>query len=77
MPTRITLERNRESKSTFQIPTKHIALINGSHLFFEKITRNDAGNYSLTVVNYHLVNTLREVGIATSNFTIDVICKIL
>ena len=44
-------------------------------IYFDRVTRNHTGVYSLTVVNYDVHNKTNRIGMDTGNFTLDVVCK--
>lgn len=44
-------------------------------VLFHLVNRRHAGNYTLCVANYHLEDSIEQVGKDTGNFTINVQCK--
>ena len=70
-PSRISLDIQRERGKT----TEDNIWISESQVIFRELTREDIGNYSLSVTNYQPHNSPREVGTSSCAFFIDVTCK--
>ena len=45
-------------------------------LFFHKIVKENAGTYTISAANYHLKNKTEQIGLGTTNLTLDVQCKV-
>lgn len=52
-----------------------ITIMTNFTVVFHRIVKEHAGTYIISVTNYHLKNKTEQVGLATTNITLDVLCK--
>ena len=52
-----------------------ITIMTNFTVVFHKIVKEHAGTYVISVANYHLKKKTKQVGLATTNITLDVLCK--
>ncbi len=71
---KVTLEKEGQTVSLLE-KSNNIFMINGSILFFKLMTRNSAGQYTLTTTYYHQENVSQEVGTSVAKLTLNVTCK--
>jgi hypothetical protein len=59
----------------FGSPPDSVTIVDNFTLFFHKITKDSAGTYAVSAANYHLQKKAEQIGVGTSNLTLDVLCK--
>ena len=57
-------------------PPECVTIVNYSTLFFHKIDNETAGTYTISAANYHLQNKAEQIGLGTTNLTLNVLCKL-
>ena len=56
-------------------PLDGVIIINYFTVVFHKMIKENAGTYIISAANYHLKNETEEIGLSTTNLTLDILCK--